>query len=248
MKPHSVTHLLATDLDGTLVGDADSLRRLLHYYEDEPYDVTLIYSTGRHLQSALSLIEEEGLPAPHILITDVGTEIYEGISGQPDRQWRAQITAQWFPERLAAAAASCKGLIPQDIPSRHRLSYTIQSEEPVRELEKKLAELQIPHKLIVSSGRDVDILPPNTGKGEALRYVLQSRGWQSANILVAGDSGNDHEMIALGYPAVIVGNAQQELYAMAEQPHIFRAVQYCAGGIHEAWEYFYGTSKAGVSK
>ncbi|MED0704569.1 HAD-IIB family hydrolase [Aneurinibacillus aneurinilyticus] len=236
----SVTHLLATDLDGTLVGDEAALLALLHYYSEQPYNVALIYSTGRHLRSALSLLDKENLPHPDILITDVGTEIYYGDNLRPDEEWQRRIEAQWSPAEIKRIALACEGLVPQDIPVHHRLSYTIQDIGSVVRLEAGLNEAGIPHKLIVSSGRDVDILPPVSGKGEALRYVLKTHGLCDANVLVAGDSGNDYEMITLGYPAVIVGNAQQELLALEEHPLIFRAKKACAGGIHEAWEHFYG--------
>ncbi|WP_286887021.1 HAD-IIB family hydrolase [Aneurinibacillus sp. UBA3580] len=242
----SVTHLLATDLDGTLVGDEAALRALLRYYDEQPYNVVLIYNTGRHLCSALSLLSQEKLPRPDILITDVGTEIYYGEELEPDKEWRSKIAAWWRPAEIERIASECPGLIPQDIPVRHRLSYTVQDVAAVREVESRLKKAQIPHKLIVSSGRDVDILPPICGKGEALRYVLESRGWCDANVLVAGDSGNDHEMITLGYPAVIVGNAQQELLELKEHPLIFRAEKVCAGGIHEAWEHFYGKKSSAL--
>lgn len=236
----SVTHLLATDLDGTLVGDEGALLALLHYYSEQPYNVALIYSTGRHLNSALSLLEKEKLPRPDILITDVGTEIYYGDDLRPDEGWRRHIEAHWSPMEIKRIVSACEGLVPQDIPVHRRLSYTIQDLASVEKLEASLKKARIPHKLIVSSGRDVDILPPVSGKGEALQYVLETHGLCDANVLVAGDSGNDHEMITLGYPAVIVGNAQQELLALEEHPLIFRAKKACAGGIHEAWEHFYG--------
>ena len=53
---HGATHLLATDLDGTLVGDKSSLQALLDFYGSQTYEVSLVYITGRHYQSALSLI------------------------------------------------------------------------------------------------------------------------------------------------------------------------------------------------
>ena len=43
---NEATHLLATDLDGTLVGDKAGLRELLDFYAEQPYEVDLIYITG----------------------------------------------------------------------------------------------------------------------------------------------------------------------------------------------------------
>nr|WP_316045884.1 HAD family hydrolase [Planococcus glaciei] len=62
------------------MGDPDGLQQLLEFYEEQVYDVSLIYITGRYFDSALSLIEEENLPVPDILVTDVGSSIYIGNS------------------------------------------------------------------------------------------------------------------------------------------------------------------------
>lgn len=241
MSQH-VTHLLATDLDGTLAGDEEALCEWLQYYSELPYRIVLVYSTGRHKASAMDLIHKEKLPLPDVLITDVGTEIYSGPDFVLDERWKRRMEESWEPTRIAEVVAGCEGLTPQNVPIVHRLSYTVREQKPIWELQERLQSAGIRHKLVISSGRDVDILPDNGGKGEALRYVLVSRGWEAANVLVAGDSGNDHEMIMLGYPAVIVGNAQPELLQLAEHPSIFRAKRSCAGGIQEAWEYFYGES------
>lgn len=137
---------------------------------------------------------------------------------------------QWWPEEISRIAAQCAGLTPQSIPSTHRLSYFAEDAGAFEEVKQKLEENGVPHKLIFSSGRDVDILPPNAGKGEALSFLLREKGWEKANVLIAGDSGNDRDMITMGYPAVVVGNCQDELKKLPEHPLIFRAENHCAGG------------------
>lgn len=72
-----------------------------------------------------------------------------------------------------------------------------------------------------------------------MTYVIEKYVDEQASILIAGDSGNDEEMISLGYPSVIVANAQPELRAIQDHPQLFRATKNCAGGIHEAWLHFY---------
>ncbi|MER2009014.1 MAG: HAD family hydrolase, partial [Psychrobacillus sp.] len=67
-----ITQMLATDLDGTLVGDEKHLKELLTYYEGLEKKVTLVYVTGRHRQSAIELMKEANIPVPSILISDVG--------------------------------------------------------------------------------------------------------------------------------------------------------------------------------
>ncbi|TAA71842.1 HAD-IIB family hydrolase [Planococcus salinarum] len=236
---NEATHLLATDLDGTLVGDRKGLDRLLGFYESQEYDVSLIYITGRHHQSAMSLIEQENLPIPEVLITDVGTEIHLGPALEKDSAWEHRMLKHWQPEAIDKLAASFKGLKKQDLPVSNRCSFYAEDSDTVLAFEQRLASAGIPHKLIFSGGRDLDILPAESGKGAALQYILDKFNAHEAKMLVAGDSGNDKEMLTLGFPSVIVGNAQPELLQSPESPMIFRASKVCAGGIQEAWNYFH---------
>ncbi|WP_235524992.1 HAD-IIB family hydrolase [Planococcus glaciei] len=232
-------HILATDLDGTLVGDPDGLQQLLEFYEEQVYDVSLIYITGRYFDSALSLIKEENLPVPDILVTDVGSSIYIGNSFDKDLEWQKRIKANWMPDEIHAIAATVPGLTKQPMFLENRCSYYVADEKPVEEFRNKLASSGIPHKLIFSGGKDVDIVPEESGKGRALQYLLDKYKVEDAKLLVAGDSGNDLEMLTLGFPSVIVGNAQPELLESDEHPRIFRAKKGFAGGIHEAWTHFH---------
>lgn len=237
----SKTHMLATDLDGTLVGDEEALRSLLQYYEEQPYQVSFIYVTGRHFASALSLIDEEGLPIPDILISDVGTSIYVSEYYHEDTEWTKRMQANWHPVQIAEVAARFPELQRQYLPHERRVSFTMTAggEHTIYQLEEALIEEKLPHKLIVSSNRDVDILPMNSGKGEALQYVIKKYANEDVQVLIAGDSGNDLDMLSLEYPSVIVGNAQEELAILQPNPLLFRATAHCAGGIQEAWMHFY---------
>ena len=236
-----ITQMLATDLDGTLVGDETSLKELLDYYEGLEKKVTLVYVTGRHRDSALELISEASIPMPNILISDVGTNIYTGKNLTPDAQWDLLMKKNWNPEAIKKIASNYPSFILQKLPNESRISYTAPpgDTESVEKLKHDLLKANIPHKFIFSSGRDIDILPEGSGKGSALTYIIEKYVEDQASILIAGDSGNDEEMISLGYPSVIVANAQPELIAIQDHPQLFRATKNCAGGIHEAWLHFY---------
>lgn len=236
---HGATHLLATDLDGTLVGDKSSLKKLLNFYDSQTYQVSLIYITGRHYQSALSLIAEENLPVPQVLITDVGTAIYIGNGLEQDMKWTRQLEQSWKPKKIDLIADPISGLTSQELPITNRCSYFASDSTVVETFRSELKNGGIPHKLIYSGGRDVDILPPESGKGQALQYILDKYNLSEAKLLVAGDSGNDIEMLTMGFPSVIVGNAQPELLEQPEHPSIYRAEKKYAGGIHEAWIHFH---------
>lgn len=236
---HGAKHILATDLDGTLVGDPEGLQQLLNFYHEQTYDVSLVYITGRYYDSALALIDQEQLPTPDVLVTDVGTSIYIGKSFEKDQDWAARMLEGWEPDRIDAIASAIEGITKQPLPLENRCSYFADGAQPVEKLKLQLEEAGIPHKLVFSGGRDVDILPCRSGKGQALQYILTKYEIEGAKLLVAGDSGNDLEMLTLGFPSVIVGNSQPELLESPENPLIYRATKHCAGGIHEAWTHFH---------
>ncbi|MFC7371148.1 HAD-IIB family hydrolase [Fictibacillus iocasae] len=247
MPQKSVSHLLATDLDGTFVGEGEELRKLLLHFESLEENVTLVYVTGRHLQSAKQLIDEEGLPFPEVLITDVGSALHDFSDSEIGNEWKAKIEEGWEPERVRAAARQIEGLREQELPVSCRVSFFAEDHTCAEELEKALRSSRIPHQFVYSSGRDVDILPLQAGKGKALSYLIQKKKWQDANVLIAGDSGNDLDMLLLPYPAVIVGNCQEELKNVSGDL-IYRAKGHCAAGILEGWKHYFSRTDTRLAK
>jgi sucrose-6F-phosphate phosphohydrolase len=241
MPQKNVSHLLATDLDGTFVGEAEELQSLLEHFERLDETVTLVYVTGRHLESALGLIEQENLPFPEVLITDVGASIHDFSEPDVSLRWKNKLGDDWNPEDIRRAARNIKGLQEQELPVSCRVSFYAEDEASVNELEQTLRSKGIPHHLIYSSARDVDVLPLGAGKGNALSFLIEQKDWTDADILIAGDSGNDLDMLSLPYPAVIVGNCQEELKSV-QGDLIYRAKRRCAGGILEGWKHYFSKS------
>lgn len=240
-------YLLATDLDGTFVGDEEALGRLLQFFDGSPDEVALVYVTGRHLYSARSLMAEEELPLPDLLITDVGTSIYHSEELTEDLDWKECMQRDWQPGKIVEIAANFPMLRRQELPGDRRVSFTVDENlAAVDEFKEALREQAIAHSFIFSSNRDIDVLPWGAGKGNAIEYALKQYAMRGVQLLIAGDSGNDRDMLSLGHPSVIVGNAQPELLEMEPCKTLFIANENCAGGIHEAWLHFYGEGRASV--
>ena len=232
--------ILATDLDNTLVGHKEKLNQLWYYFKTQKIPISLIYITGRHYDSAMKLIKEHQLPRPSILICDVGASIYIGPTLEEDEQWRLITSADWNPELILNVTKQYKSLKRQPLPNDYRLSFTIENDPGyVKEIEEMLKLYCLAFYLMYSSNKDVDILPSHTNKGEALKYVLQKYAPDQFRILVAGDSGNDIDMLRLGLPAVIVGNCQNEIKRYRYLPNVYFAKDSFASGIQEGWDYFY---------
>lgn len=134
-----ITQMLATDLDGTLVGDEKHLKDLLTYFEGLQKKVTLVYVTGRHRESALDLIKEANIPMPSILISDVGTGIYIGNDLKPDEEWDLLMKKNWNPEAIKRIASNYPTIVPQKLPDESRISYTVQEDKgSVKKLKQRI--------------------------------------------------------------------------------------------------------------
>jgi sucrose-6F-phosphate phosphohydrolase len=234
--------LLATDLDGTLVGDDRALRQLNAELEGARHHLGLAYVTGRSLPSSLRLVAEAGLLVPDVIIASVGSYIYDGPDWRLDLNWHRKLSQNWCSERVRAVAGFFPALIDQPLDSQSVLkcSYYLSEDEAGRTLPALVDTLKrqrVNAQVIYSSGWDLDILPTGSGKGNAVRYLARRLGVDWNRVLVCGDSGNDLEMLTLGCPAAVVANHQAELRVPMPQ-HVLRTQQAHAAGVAEALHHF----------
>lgn len=247
--------LLALDLDGTLVGDAEALAALNHALAPARPRVRLAYVTGRRLDSALGLITRDRLLLPDVLITSVGTAIARGPAWSPDPTWESRIRPGWDADAIDAAARAVPGLRlqPAEALSPYKRSFYLttaapdggaadpdgamsegnQAIAPIAALSKHLAHLGIPARLVFSSNRDLDVIPAVAGKGAAVQFVAEQLGIALARVVACGDSGNDTDMLAVAGKAALVANAHPDLVAVAP-PGAYQATRPFAAGVHEA--------------
>ena len=84
----------------------------------------------------------------------------------------------------------------------------------------RAAAARLTCKVIVSGAggwRYLDVVSQQAGKLESLTYVRRALGFASGAVVAAGDSGNDIAMLGGRHRAIVVGNAQAELVAWAEE-------------------------------
>jgi sucrose-6F-phosphate phosphohydrolase len=237
-------YLIVTDLDHTLVGDEAATRELNRYILDRREDFYFVYATGRSYASALGLKEEAGLLEPDYWVVSVGSEIY--FQNQLDRDWAEILSRGWDREKVMAIAGEFAFLAPQPAAEQNewKVSYFFDPAAEygaIEDLKNALQETKIPAQVIFSSGRDVDILPSASNKGNATNYLQERLGIGLDRTLVCGDSGNDISLFATGSKGAIVGNALPELLRWYDEngsESHYLATAKCAGGILEALRYF----------
>jgi sucrose-6F-phosphate phosphohydrolase len=236
--------LLVTDLDNTLVGHKLALQTLNDRLAAMRNQVYLVYATGRSYSSTCQLMAEVGLLQPDYCIAGVGSEIYQGNA--PDTTWMAQLSENWERETICEIARQFPELAPQPASEQNpwKISFFLNPAAPeatIAELEMRLRQAGLAAQVVFSSGRDVDILPQFSNKGNATAYLQKRLEVHRETTLVCGDSGNDISLFEAPARGVIVSNAQPELldwYRNFGQPHHYLAQRPCAAGILEAIEYF----------
>ena len=235
--------LLITDLDNTLVGNNLATRKLNQYLCTHRKNYILVYATGRSYNSAKQLMLDQELLDPNYWITGVGTEIY--AQDQLDFVWANKISVDW---NRSAIATFVTGQFPQlklqvkEEQNPWKLSFNLLDDfGTIEQLVYSLQASQLKAQVVFSSNVDVDVLPVNANKGNAVQYLQNKLGIAANRTLVCGDSGNDISMFQQSAYGVIVNNAQIELIewyqAHADEHHYFAKNAY-ASGIFEALQKF----------
>jgi sucrose-phosphate synthase len=237
-----VDRAVIADIDNTLIGDPNALKALLAWIRKHRDQVAFGVATGRRLDSAQEALARHGVPAPEFWITSVGAEIHYGAEATPDRSWEQHISHRWEPERLRELLLERPGLSLQPDVDQHRfkISFFVDPEkfDGVPALERLLYQADLHARVVHSHDMFLDVLPVRASKGLAVRYVVDKWGIPLEQVLVAGDSGNDEDMLRGRLLGVVVGNHHPELDKLRGFERIYFAEAMHARGILEAVEYF----------
>lgn len=230
-------NLLISDIDNTLLGDPQGLRDLIGWLRDNRRRVGFGIATGRTLESTLAILRKWQVPVPDVMVTAVGSEIYYGEHCVPDTRWASHIRHRWRREELRQALHGAPGLAlqPDEHQREYKLSYYVDPDQvgDIDELRRALAKRGLHAQLIYSHGQFLDLLPKRASKGHAIRHLAYRWGLSLDRFLVAGDSGNDMEMLTGDTLGVVVGNHSSELEPLRGREQVYFAADRCARGILE---------------
>ncbi len=238
----TVDRVLIVDIDSTLLGDKAALQQLLRRLKAAGDRLAFGIATGRNLASTLKVLKEWKVPVPDLLITSVGSEIYYGNGMVEDLGWQRHINYQWKPEQKRKILESVPGLKlqPKSEQLRFKVSYYVDPDKipSLKSIQGKLRKKDLHCKLIYSHQAYLDLLPIRASKGLAIRYLLMKWGLSPDHLLVAGDSGNDIEMLRGETLGVVVGNYSPEVEILKGEPRIYFAEGEFATGVLEGADHY----------
>lgn len=245
-------YILASDIDNTLTGDQQALKRLKLQLEGlrKQNKLALFLSTGRRLNQVIDGFETEEIPSAEAIISQVGTEIYLppfSVHMKPLAQWETMLLGHFSRAKALEFLEGVEGLEIQ--PDKYNTPlkvscYLDKAPDPDKAaalIRQRVADSGDAYQVVWSSGRDLDIIPAAAGKGKAIRFLLQYLQLSPLQVIVAGDSGNDRSMFDEFDHGIIVNNAQPELKRLSTenpQPSHYFAQNSFASGVEEGLKYF----------
>ncbi len=225
--------VLVTDLDGTLLGDDGALERFAVWARRERATWRLVYATGRSGASVRRAVGTTLLPLPDAIIADVGTSIID-----PDGQlsdWPIP-SDSWDPDVVRRELRGEPGLTFQEQASQGPYKVSFHTSRlhhmELARIARRLRSCGVRARLVRSEGRNLDIIPRSTGKGAAARHLLSRWAIDPGQVVCAGDSGNDRDLLRVGAVGIVVANAHPELRFL-RGPTIYHAASGHADGVLE---------------
>jgi sucrose-phosphate synthase len=235
-----IDRVLVTDVDDTLTGDAEALAVLLERLETTDAKAAFGIATGRTLEEALALMEELEV-VPDVLITAAGTELHYGKRLLPDRSWERQIRYRWDRDEVDRVVGTIPGLsrVPES-ETKYRLRYQLEPGRAptLREIRRRARQEGLRVTTILDHEVYLDVIPVRASSGLAIRFFCFKWNLEPQRLLVAGDSGNDWDMLSGDTLGVVVSNHTPELERLRGRPRVYFAKHPHARGILEGIDYY----------
>lgn len=232
-----------TDLDLNLIGNPQALKHFIEVIQENRKCVTFGIATGRRIDTALALMKKHRIPTPDVLISSLGTRIHYGHGLTEDDFWADHIDHHWNGRRVRRVISALPGIKSQpkteQSPFKASYYYDPQKAPSLEEIITLLRQQELAANVYCSFGQFLDIVPSRASKGQALRYVAQRLDIPLEQLLVAGGSGADEDMMRGNTLAVVVANRHhEELSQLVEQERIYFANQPYAQGVMEAIDHY----------
>lgn len=232
-------YLLACDIDNTLTGCADGADAFRKWADKKVG--TFAVATGRRITEAKSVLAQWELPTPDIFVTSVGSEIYfkdrRGRLNQ-DTEYAEYLAENWYRKAVLEIVRRNSVALQLDVDQRTFKVGCFGSIKDRNFLAADFAQAGLDVQVIISHNRFIDILPSVAGKYAALRWAAAKCDIDHGAIIVAGDSGNDEDMLTQAPRAIMVANALPEISNLSGRSNVYHAKKPFAAGVMEGLAHY----------
>lgn len=231
-----------TSLALNLIGESASLAAFLKKMHAHRKSTIFGIATGRRLDDALTVLRQNNIPEPDVLISSQGTEIHYAPNLTKDTVWERHINHLWNPQAVRDILKEIPGLLmqPKNYQSAFKISYYIDPNvADVNEIRQTLLRNEQAVNAVFSFGQFLDVLPIRASKGLALRWCADQLSFPLENTLVAGVTGADADMLRGNTLGAVVDNRHlAELSELANVENVHFSEKPNAEGILEAMEHY----------
>lgn len=220
--------LLALDLDGTLLTEEKKITETAKRYIHEAVEqgVTVIFSTGRGIQTTDHLWKEVGLESPMVLLN--GAELWKGpgevverhVIPKEDIIRLHQLAVDhdaWF-WGYSEEALTRKSEWTDEMFERDWMKFGIRHDDlevigPLREAVESWGNLEVTRSAAVN----MEVSCKGISKLSGVRKVCDWLGIELSEVMAIGDNMNDAKLIRAAGLGVAMGNADEELKRIADE-------------------------------
>jgi HAD superfamily hydrolase (TIGR01484 family) len=219
--------LLALDMDGTFLTDDKTVSKENRAAIEaaERAGVKVMFATGRGIQNVQAYIEELKMEAP--IITANGSEVWAAPGKLHSRTlmdsaivselhaialeydtwyWAYAVDEIYNKERWVEAVHAQRWL---------KFGYYYEEEAVLQVIRAKLATWDL-LEITNSHLLNLELNPKGINKASGVRQVCEMFGYDMSQVIAMGDSLNDISMIREAGLGVAMGNAQEEVKALAD--------------------------------
>lgn len=236
--------LLALDMDGTVLNEEQKISEENREAIAAAIDagVTVMFSTGRGVQSVLPYVEQLKLQAP--LVSVNGSEVWSA----PHQLHQRIILPTDIIGRLHEMAVksgswywayAVEGLFNRDQWAENieqntwlKFGFYEENSELLAQIRKEVTSWDL-FEITNSNINNIELNPKGISKASGMIEVCKLQGIEMSEVIAMGDSMNDLTMIRAAGLGVAMGNAQDELKANADLVTVTNNEHGVAKIIHE---------------
>ncbi|MGG1600688.1 Cof-type HAD-IIB family hydrolase [Paenibacillus naphthalenovorans] len=221
--------LIALDLDGTLLTDdkriSEENKAAIRLAEDA--GITVMFATGRGVQNVEEYVRELALGSPQVTVN--GSEVWKAPGkllerhvvdpGLIRRMYKlAAYYDTWFWAYCVGDIYNKERWLPEseiDAKQWMKFGFYTENEDSLAVIRQELAswnQLEITN----SHPWNLELNPKGISKASGLKRVCELLGIHMSQVMAMGDSLNDAVMLQEVGLGVAMGNAQDEVKALAD--------------------------------